>query len=1505
MAEASKNLLFGAQRSVTGRKTIASSMQAAAELREEEAQESLQRAKNIRHLYGNETGLSVPEAMQEVTTNVLQVLREAMTPEPDLSQLASIGGARFLPDLYEADHADQRTKEGAVVRIQSVYRAKNARTEQKERRESIAQNNSMFTGIGAQDKVRSAVGDPSLDMDLVNKPKRSKKVDWDPQELKSGITDILNQLQTDETQNNLLETEEAINRCVLTDIDSVLEVRKRTEAAEQVLKEADAWELDVQRRLMGAQMKIHENARDCSDNGALMTALGRKALEEQHRLEEKLREQDHLVIGERALKELELLRVTVQHLGSRLLEVRSTQETTGGPQEEHLNQITELQDGIVETEHQLGVLRQWFENIQRQLKTLEATVEYLERDQKGPSPDEGVLETLYEVKGLVLTQTIEPMLRQQDLENNDTLTLPPDCELDELEEECKHLHDVFGKLTDALKQVPGLEAHEDKVKTRMAQICGPFETSSGILEHGTPPQITADEVPEMRSNLIVELDRRQQLLKPGLKVLSRLEANLTNAQQSLEALAAQRAEVMQHVKTVKDPLIKETMAVEPEVEHEWQKYDASLLLPMEERFRQCIKAFHVVEDQLCGGVEEIDARLNFAKMLVDEGLKNSDKVRRHCDRNRWEISDLLKNCQTEDTKKDAEEEHVHVSLLNEERSKLVKGAIAVRQRQWLEELEYRCVGGREAARHTRELAAQKAAIVAEVEAQAAAVKFCANVESRDFTQDPVVEHDPWSIIEEAQEEEEEEEDDPDFGRRSNTDHSGRIRRSLSHAKRGARPLTPPGEQSEAASPKLARNASARSKFAYALKAVKVAKGKSRPKSKSTLKKAPRNAAAGADDSPGQSSEPDSPRLKKKNPLGRQRTMSVRALNDFEDIVEEDEKAVEDNLAEVEERRDSEGRDSYWLENERGETERTEMSALSDTSSVQMSSSDRPVSAMSAISTVFDKPVSAVSDTSSVFLSPPPSPRRLHTNVASPTASARNSHRSQGSSSSLSAPTRQVTAASPTPATGRSTPTLPPLPPAAQTAQDIHVLHQICLELAKKVSEASENGEGLAKRLGGHPLDPARHHLLHGKDNEKKKVKQLMEGMIATRKSWWQSRQCLTVSCAEQGRLDHGKEAITFAQTKHKMRRAAHKDTSWLNHHAARLLQNFIRPCLEGGRNAKLAQERRMAVIKIQTMYRCWTARRVVRYHRERCKAANDIQRVVRGCTTRAYANDLKVRLYAAAIAIQSIVRGHLARKLAKKKRAVQELGGLQRMHRFRSAELEEQHITSQTTGEAPASEVGQIETSAATPKDHGHRDALTLPVTGLPKSKGKLLLPEGPPPPKAPGSSRQQSEAKPDPLSPKTPGGKRPKGSPKKGHAPTIAVSAAEPSTEEDPKLESRRGAIASPIVLDEDADPMARNNFPSDALGEEPAAQLADSDAASSTLPSASPSRKEKASHLTTPQEHSTQRTGSKQTKGKPTMERAGSKSIKDNKGKRKPNAIPEIPGINEARTTSEDEVR
>merc|ERR1719326_1213098 len=87
------------------------------------------------------------------------------------------------------------------------------------------------------------------------------------------------------------------------------------------------------------------------------------------------------------------------------------------------------------------------------------------------------------------------------------------------------------------------------------------------------------------------------------------------------------------------------------------------------------------------------------------------------------------------------------------------------------------------------------------------------------------------------------------------------------------------------------------------------------------------------------------------------------------------------------------------------------------------------------------------------------------------------------------------------AQGARTPTLPIIPPAAKEVQDISALHYICLELARAAEEASETGRGLASRLGGHPLDPSRNHILNGDPKEKQKVKELMEALISGRLAW--------------------------------------------------------------------------------------------------------------------------------------------------------------------------------------------------------------------------------------------------------------------------------------------------------------------------------------------------------------------------------------------------------------------
>merc|ERR1719271_2070415 len=466
--------------------------------------------------------------------------------------------------------------------------------------------------------------------------------------------------------------------------------------------------------------------------------------------------------------------------------------------------------------------------------------------------------------------------------------------------------------------------------------------------------------------------------------------------------------MIEHVKSVSQNLIAETMAVDIKPDKEIPEpnvclSDEASFLTQEERWRHTIRAFHAVDDKLCGGVEEFDARLKFAKGVAEEGLQQADKLRRNCDRNRWEMQDLLANCRVD--KDQADRVHVPLAPFSAKQSVLIEGAIAVRWQKREQDLAEKSAQGLEAAQRAREIEATKAVIAAEVEEAVAAVRF--GEKNSDDDQD--------------------EEDEEVRKRYSRGTRPKGLRKQGTQDTRFQRAGTPPNG--------LDGRRSLRSIVTSKLgkRSSRKAKAKSRTKS---LKRGSTNMSLRFQESAEAECEsPDSARL----------TSTSEAAEDASQHIAE-----------------SDG-DSHHRD------------------------------------------------------------RQLHM-----TRSFTDMTRSFTERGSL--------------IPRSNTPTLPHIPPAAEDVQDILTLHSICLHLAEKTEKSFETCRALASRLGGHPLEPSRNHILNGDEDEKHKVKELMEALISGRKAWWHSRQSLSLRGRTTQDADISKESQVFEQMTKNLRQAARNDT---------------------------------------------------------------------------------------------------------------------------------------------------------------------------------------------------------------------------------------------------------------------------------------------------------------------------------------------------------------------------
>lgn len=688
----------------------------------DEVHEAVRRAKALKCELGERMpGKSISETLIAVSADIADRLKGHYTAPWELED-----AAEAKAQIAALNEEEEKEVEGAAVKIQGLYRRREAMREVKSRKIMMSRKSLSHQNVDAekekeQDKDKSWAHKDYLSYDA----NKSGTGEWHPLEVRFAIQELMDRLNTEETLHSLESTNASIQARVHGEEGNEAECVMLEELADQVGHASDEWLKEIVGKIYTSDSKTAMKIKAVDESGGKMIDLGTRAVAVRDKLRKKLESDHRLNLGDSDRSKLEEKRQWVAQLGNRLVEIRSKEEsdtqTSFGHMEITNQKIEVLKAQIKAKQEEVNALTYYFDTIERYVRILEATLEYLNHDHsKGQMPEEGVLETIEEVKSIVRQTRIMPMLQQQDVEHA-SLFEPPDLsEIVALEEEIAHYQAMLAEVEESTAALSTPVVHGEQVSSRLAMICGAFATESGVLEPTRAPDVVPEEASVLQESLLVQIQQTHDQLKPGLKQLTRFENLMRNAQRSLELLASQRDVFLEHIRSLKDGLVKdaESMAVRPnfsEADLMMQPH-LSRLMNKEERLRQSIQAFHDGEDAICGGVEEFIARLDFLKDLVTDGLKTSDRLRNYCDRNRWEIQDIL-GAPVEAFRPTSQPDPTLASFAQDSKT-LIEGASALRRQCWEEQLAKQEEEGKQAAATARELLATKAAIAAEVEARA-------------------------------------------------------------------------------------------------------------------------------------------------------------------------------------------------------------------------------------------------------------------------------------------------------------------------------------------------------------------------------------------------------------------------------------------------------------------------------------------------------------------------------------------------------------------------------------------------------------------------------------------------------------------------------------------------------------------------------------------------------------------------------------------------------------------
>merc|ERR1719313_2820953 len=136
---------------------------------------------------------------------------------------------------------------------------------------------------------------------------------------------------------------------------------------------------------------------------------------------------------------------------------------------------------------------------ERRVEMLERTLEYVEKGSQG-TPDEGVLDTIEEVKGIIRRDKMAEILKEKDRQNNANRVISNEAEVQELEATAKRIEDEIRDLDAKMSECLTRESCDQKVADVLSSIDSVF---------GGGCEFAAEPAPEVS---IYEAPNEQKIL---------------------------------------------------------------------------------------------------------------------------------------------------------------------------------------------------------------------------------------------------------------------------------------------------------------------------------------------------------------------------------------------------------------------------------------------------------------------------------------------------------------------------------------------------------------------------------------------------------------------------------------------------------------------------------------------------------------------------------------------------------------------------------------------------------------------------------------------------------------------------------------------------------------------------------------------------------------------------------------------------------------------------------